>query len=135
MPTVLEFANALYPEKYNDNDIHPLIGESIMPVLTGDSVTIHTNDGFGWELFEMKAYILGDWKLLRLPQPFGTGDWELYNLKDDPAETTDLSAQFPDIKSALIENWNKYAENNDVYDHNGHFDELYRKNYMPPEND
>ena len=135
MPTVLEFANAQYPDKYDGNDIHPLIGESIMPVLTGDSATVHTNEGFGWDLFEMKAYIRGDWKLLRLPQPFGTGNWELYNLKTDPAETTDLSTQYPDIKSELIEKWNKYAEQNGVHDHKGHFDELYRKNYMPEEND
>lgn len=135
MPTVLEIAGASYPEKFNENVIHPLIGESIMPVLNGDSVTVHTNDGFGWELFEMKAYIKGNWKLLRLPQPFGTGNWELYDIKNDPAESTDLSAQFPEIKSQLIEEWNKYAQHNEVYDHKGHFDALYRKNYMPEEND
>ena len=135
MPTILEIADADYPEEFNGNTIHPLIGESIMPVLKGDSLTVHTNDGFGWELFEMKAYIKGDWKLLRLPEPFGTGSWELYNLKNDPAETTDLSAQYPEIKLQLIEEWNKYAERNEVHDHKGHFDELYRKNYMPAEND
>jgi hypothetical protein len=35
----------------------------------------------------------------------------------------------------LIEEWNKYAQHNEVYDHKGHFDALYRKNYMPAEND
>lgn len=135
MPTILEIAGASYPEKFKGNNIHPLIGESIMPVLKGDSVTVHTNDGFGWELFEMKAYIKGDWKLLRLPQPFGTGNWELYDLKNDPAETTDLSEEYPEIKAQLIEEWNKYAQHNEVYDHKGHFDALYRKNYMPEEND
>jgi len=135
MPTILEIANAQYPEKYNENVMHPLIGESIMPVLKGDSVTVHTNDGFGWELFEMKAYIKGNWKLLRLPQPMGTGNWELYDLKNDPAEATDLSAQFPEIKAQLIEDWNNYAQHNEVYDHKGHFDALYRKNYIPDDND
>jgi arylsulfatase len=135
MPTILELAGASYPEKYKGNDIHPPIGKSIIPVLKGDSVTVHSNDGFGWELFEMKAYIKGNWKLLRLPEPFGTGNWELYDLKNDPAETTDLSAQFPEIKTQLIEEWNKYAVHNEVYDHKGHFDALYRKNYMPEEND
>lgn len=135
MPTILEITGASYPEKFKGNNIHPLIGESIMPVLKGDSVTVHTNDGFGWELFEMKAYIKDDWKLLRLPQPFGTGNWELYDLKNDPAETTDLSEEYPEIKAQLIEEWNKYAQHNEVYDHKGHFDALYRKNYMPAEGD
>ena len=135
MPTILEIAKAQYPEEYNGNIIHPAIGKSIMPVLKGDSVTVHTNDGFGWELFEMKAYIKGDWKILRLPQPMGTGNWELYDLKNDPAEANDLSSQYPDLKRQLIEEWNNYARHNEVYDHKGHFDALYRKNYMPEEND
>ena len=135
MPTILEIAGADYPEQYKGNEIHPLIGESLMPVLKGDSVTVHSNDGFGLELFEMKAYTKGNWKLLRLPQPFGTGDWELFNLNDDPAETTDLSEQYPEIKAQLMEEWNEYARHNEVHDHKGHFDELYRKNYMPEEND
>jgi arylsulfatase len=135
MPTILEIAKAHYPEEYNGIAIHPAIGKSIMPVLRGDSVTVHSNDGYGWELFEMKAYIKGNWKLLRLPQPMGTGNWELYDLRSDPAETTDLSAQYPEVKNQLIKEWNRYAQQNQVHDHQGHFDELYRRNYMPPEND
>ena len=135
MPTLLELAEAAYPDQYNGHTIHPSTGKSIIPVLLGDSVTVHTGDGFGWELFEMKAYIKGKWKLLRLPEPMGSGNWELYDLENDPAETTDLSAQFPEIKMQLIEDWNQYAIQNEVHDHQGHFDELYRLNYMPPEND
>lgn len=135
MPTILEMANARYPEEYRGNEIHPLIGESLLPVLKGDSVTIHTNDGYGWELFEMKAYIKGDWKLLRLPEPMGSGNWELYDLKNDPAEATDLSEKYPEIRSQLIEEWKKYAIDNEVFDHKGHYDKLYRLNYMPEEDD
>lgn len=135
MPTLLEIAQAEYPSEYKGNPIHPHIGKSLLPVLKGDSLTVHTNDGYGWELFEMKAYIKGDWKLLRLPEPMGTGNWELFNLKDDPAEASDLSDQYPDLKMQLIEDWKKYAQYNDVYDHKGHYDELYRKNYMPEEDD
>ena len=135
MPTVLEIAGATYPEEFNGNKIHPTIGKSIMPVLKGEVATVHANDGYGWELFEMKAYISGNWKLLRLPQPMGSGNWELYDLKNDPAEATDLSEQYPEIKAKLIEEWNKYARYNEVFDHNGHFDTLYRINYMPEEDD
>jgi len=135
MPTILEITQAQYPKEYNGNKIHPTIGKSIMPVLKGDSTTVHTNDGFGWELFEMKAYIKGNWKILRLPEPMGTGNWELYDLANDPAEANDLSLQFPEIKNQLIGEWNEYARKNDVYDHKGHYDALYRKNFMPAEND
>ena len=135
MPTVLEMAGATYPEEFNGNRIHPAIGKSLLPVLQGEVATVHADDGYGWELFEMKAYISGNWKLLRLPQPMGSGNWELYDLKNDPAEATDLSEQHPEIKARLIGEWNKYARYNEVFDHNGHFDTLYRINYMPEEND
>jgi arylsulfatase len=128
MPTLLELSGTAYPKQQKGKDIHPMIGKSLVPVLNGDSVTVHSNDGMGWELFEMKAYIKGNWKILRLPKPFGSGQWELYDLEKDPAETTDLSAQYPDRKEALIQAWNLYAKENEVYDHRGHFDSLYRKN-------
>lgn len=133
MPTVLELAGVTYPKEYKGNEIHPYIGRSIMPVLKGDSATMSDTEGHGWELFEMKAYIKGNWKLLRLPQPMGSGKWELYDIEKDPAETTDLSAQYPEIKEQLTKAWNEYAIKNQVHDHNGHFDSLYRKSYMPKE--
>ena len=130
MPTLLDLAGAAYPQKYKGKSIHPSIGKSILPVLKGDSVSVHSGDGHGWELFEMKAYIKGNWKILRLPQPMGTGAWQLYDLEKDPAETTELSAQFPDIKSQLMLDWNDYALKNEVYDHRGHYDSLYRKSFV-----
>jgi arylsulfatase len=128
MPTILELAGANYPAQNNGKEIHPMIGKSLVPVLNGDSLTIHGNDGMGWELFEMKAYIKSNWKILRLPKPFGSGNWELYDLQKDPAETTDLSVQFPEVKEELVKAWINYARENEVYDHKGHYDSLYRKN-------
>jgi arylsulfatase len=129
MPTILEITGSTYPKQFRGHDIHPYIGKSIMPVLKGDSATVHTNDGMGWELFEMKAYMKDDWKIVRLPKPFGTGEWQLFQVHDDPAETTDLSVKHPEIKKELITAWEAYAIQNKVHDHKGHFDSLYRKNY------
>ena len=56
--------------------------------------------GIGYELFEMRAYIQDDWKLLRLPESFGTGGWQLYNLATDPGEIHDVSDENPDLKAA-----------------------------------
>jgi arylsulfatase len=130
MPTILELAGASYPEKRNNVTLHPLVGKSMMPVFQGKADGIHTDDGMGRELFEMKAYIKGNWKVLRLPQPFGTGDWQLFDLENDPAETTDLSAQHADIRNDLIARWNEYAKQNALHDHGGHFDSMYRRNYQ-----
>ena len=129
MPTVVELTGATYPKSYKGNNIHELIGKSILPLLKGDSNVIHSNDGMGWELFEMKAYIKGHWKILRLPQPFGTGAWQLYDLEKDPGETTDLSSGHGEVKEEMIKEWNDYARHNEVYDHRGHYDSLYRASF------
>jgi arylsulfatase len=61
----------------------------------------------------------------------GSGEWELYNLENDPAETTDLSDQYPEIKKQLIDAWNEYARKNELHDHQAHYDSFYRKSFAP----
>ena len=29
----------------------------------------------------------GDWKLVSITPPFGTGDWQLFNIADDPVSS------------------------------------------------
>ena len=90
-------------------------------------MSIRQNEGIGYELFEMKAYLQGSWKLLRLPAPFGNGEWALYDLSVDPGEINDLSERYPERKAAMIDAWRRYAETNNVVDHGGRFDAAYRK--------
>lgn len=135
MPTILDLAGARYPESFHGNRVHELIGKSLVPLLRGDSASVHTNDGMGYELFEMKAYIKGNWKLLRLPIPYGTGAWQLFDLESDPGEYDDLSDKFPEIKQGLIREWVDYSIKNDLFDHNGHYDSLYRASFKPENQD
>lgn len=132
MPTILELANASYPNEHNGKSVRQPIGKSMLPVLTGSAQEIHSSEeGMGWELFERKAYIQGKWKILRLPAPFGPGEWQLYDREADPGETTDLSSEYPEIKEALIQKWEDYAQKNDVFDHNGHYDTLFSNSLEP----
>lgn len=128
MPTVLEMTGTAYPSAFKGNTLHPLIGSSLLPMLTGTSVE-QAAKGMGYELFEMKAYIRGNWKILRLPVPLASGDWQLYDLSKDPGETTDLSAEFPEIRQELISLWENYAQANTLHDHRGHYDTVYLKAY------
>lgn len=129
MPTLLELTGTNYPAEHNGSPIHPHIGKSIIPLLKGHAEEIHEQEGIGYELFEMKAYLKGKWKILRLPVPMGSGKWELYDLAKDPGETTDLSSLHPDIRDQLIKDWNDYATINEVYNHNGHYDSIYRQSF------
>jgi len=130
MPTFLEISGATYPSSVNWKSVKPPLGKSIMPIISGKSVSVHEEDGMGYELFEMKAYIKGDWKILRLPFPFGTGEWELFNIKNDPGEIYDLSEQNPEKKAELLQKWEEYVIQNEVFDHKGRFDAWYRKVYI-----
>jgi arylsulfatase len=129
MPTLLEITSATYPSSVKGKVIHPMIGLSILPLLSGQPMDTLRNRGIGYELFEMKAYIRGNWKILRLPKPMGSGNWELYDIDKDPGETTDQSKQHPDVLQSLIKAWEKYAVDNSVHDHKGHFDSIYRANF------
>jgi arylsulfatase len=129
LPTFLELAGAEYPESLGGRTLRQPIGKSLVPILSGAQGSVHEGGGIGYELFEMKAYISYPWKILRLPEPFATGDWQLYNLAEDPGEIRDLSDTHPDIKASLIAAWEAYAVANDVVDHQGRFDAAYREAY------
>ncbi len=101
MPTFLDLAGVTHPG-INDPNIPGMMGKSILPLLNGEIDELHPNEGIGYELHGLRAYFKGDWKILNLPIPFGTGDWELFNLREDPAESNDLSLEYPEIRTELI---------------------------------
>jgi arylsulfatase len=129
MPTFLEVAGATFPQTLDGRPMKQPVGMSMMPILSGTQERTREREGVGYELFEMRAYIRDEWKLLRLPEPFGTGSWQLYNLVEDPGELHDVSDDHPEIKASLVAAWQQYAEENDVVDHQGRFDEAYRRAY------
>jgi arylsulfatase A-like enzyme len=72
------------------------------------------DDWLGWELFGNGAIRQGDWKITKLSEPFGTYDWQLFNLAEDLGEQRDLSAKFPKKRQELIALWDQYVEMNGV---------------------
>jgi arylsulfatase len=70
-------------------------------------------DWIGWELFGNRAVRQGDWKLLYLLKAAGgPGEWQLFNLRDDPAELNDLSKKHPDRFKAMLALWGEYMKTN-----------------------
>ena len=51
---------------------------------------------------------------LRLPYPYGSGDWQLYDLANDPGELHDLASEFPERVEYLAKAWDNYAKSNGV---------------------
>jgi arylsulfatase len=114
-PTLLELAGVQYPSTYQGHGVAPMQGKSWSGMLEGrvesprDSV-----DWLGWEMFGNRAIRQGDWKICSLYEPFGTQDWQLFNLAADLGEQYDLSEEFPDKRQELIGLWDEYVKTNGV---------------------
>ena len=124
MPTFLEWANVDHPDTFRGRTVAPLQGRSLTPLLTGEQSTIHKPDDYmAWELFGKCALRQGDWKIINLPSHEAwegvfpnvkTDQWQLYNLKDDPAELHDLAAMHPEKLEAMLSLWEEYVAQNNV---------------------
>ena len=111
MPTFLELAKTTHPSEYNGRKVLPLQGISQLPNWINNT----TNEReLGFEIYGMLSYRFGEWKILKMPSPYGTGQWQLYNLKNDLSEQTDLAGEKPDILKELIEKYELYADKNGV---------------------
>lgn len=115
VPTFLELAGAKHPS-VTDTKLAPLRGKSLTPILAGNTEAVRTDkDWIGEELFGNRMVRQGDWKLCNiLKTAGGTGEWELFNIKNDPGETKDLAKQEPEKTKALLALWDQYVEENGV---------------------
>jgi arylsulfatase len=118
MPTILDVAGIESPgQTFDGREVVPMQGNSARAVLAGEASGIGSKHGeVGYELFGMKAFVAYPWKILILQEPFGSGNWELFNLENDPAEMNDLSEDNPDKLKELVARWNQYQVVNGVLD-------------------
>jgi arylsulfatase len=115
MPTLLEIAGTNYPKTYEGREVPELFGKSWNRMLQGQVDSPRTErDELAWEIFGNRAVRQGDWKLRWQHRPFGTGQWELFNLAADPSERKDLAAERPDKVRQMVALWDRYARTNNV---------------------
>jgi len=113
--TILNAAGVSHPDTFEGKKVAPLQGKPLTPILNNESAAVRgPEDWIGWQLFGNRAIRQGDWKLLWMCKPFGTSQWQLFNLKDDPGETKDLAAKEPDIRDRLVKHWDEYVKTNNV---------------------
>ena len=117
MPTILDVANIRHQKQFDGRKVIPMQGRSVRELFNGSADSAYAGaDQVGYELFGLKAFFDGDWKVLWMPKPFGKGDWELFNIKEDPAELRDLSSENPQKLKELVGQWERYKEENGVLD-------------------
>lgn len=110
MPTLLDAAGVPY-------DASALYGQSILPFLSGASTeTRSADDSFGVEVSGNAALYRGNWKLVRTALPRGDFTWRLFDLSVDPGETTDLSAENPDLFAEMRAEYDAYVTEAGVFE-------------------
>jgi arylsulfatase len=110
-PTFIDIAGATYRSRWEGREVVPLRGKSMLPLLAGDRRSVRGDgDPVGWEMMGWRALRMGPWKLTWIDRPFGTSNWQLFDLTADPGETSDLSEDRLDQMQRLIEKWDEYEE-------------------------
>ncbi len=109
VPTILDFAGVL-PSRAGA----PLPGISMLPLISGRSSKLHDGGVVAQEVAGGSAVFQGDYKLVRNAPPFGDNTWRLYDLKRDPGETKDISAENPKVVEALQKAYADYVCKNGV---------------------
>lgn len=105
-PTFYEVANTEYPKIFENNNLYPLKGSSIMPLANGKSKEVHPSDYvFGLEHNNWAMIRKGKWKITNIKRPFNIENFELFDLSRDLGEQNDLKILEPKKYEELLEEW------------------------------
>jgi arylsulfatase len=102
-PTFLRLARAEYP---SDGSVRPMLGESMVPLLSGAASQVHDSTYVTTLYHAGRAFVRqGRWKLVNLEPPFDESDLELFDIEADPGETTNLATAEPERFREMIRLW------------------------------
>ncbi|MEO1261740.1 MAG: arylsulfatase [Bacteroidota bacterium] len=131
-PTLLDLAGIEQPTSQSGETPIDMQGKSWTATIKGEASSPRTDEEYvGIEFFGGSAIRKGDWKIVRVSEPIGSGDWELYNLQTDPGERHNLAASNPEKLQELLNHWSAFkTENNVVLPNRSVFDGMDER--LPP---
>jgi arylsulfatase/uncharacterized sulfatase len=92
-----------------------MTGKILTPLLTGQQQSIYNDvDITAYEIGGNKALFKGDYKILFNRPPLGDGQWQLYNIVNDPGEANLLNKSHPKILNQLVKDYVQYEKDNGV---------------------
>ena len=108
MATCVEIGKASYPKEFNDEDITPMEGMSLIPIFDGQG---QQRPYLFWEHEGNRAVRIDDWKIVAKGR-HGQDQvqWELYDLSKDRSETQNLAKTHPEKLESMVKFWTEHAE-------------------------
>ena len=105
MATCAEVAGIPYPTTYQGHLIKPQRGQSLLPLLTGDSLPTPSRPLY-WEHFGNQAMRQGPWKLISHGPDY---QWSLFNMREDPTELHDVAVEYPRVLQEMAKEYEDWA--------------------------
>lgn len=109
MPTLVELGQASYPQTFQGQAVPEMPGESLLPVIKGQKS--QREKPIFWEWGQGKGVWVDGWKLVSDQNQA----WELYDMRKDKTETSDLSAEFPEKVKMMEQMWQEWKNDMVTY--------------------
>ncbi len=103
MPTIIEITGASYLEHFNGEEITPMRGISLLPVLEGN--TVNRDNPIFWQWQQGSAMQKDNWKIVKNGK---NKPWDLFDIKKDPTETNNLKEMYPERVKEMERLYNKW---------------------------
>ncbi|MCK5067521.1 MAG: arylsulfatase [Bacteroidales bacterium] len=110
-PTFYEVAGIAYPEIFEEREVYPLKGTSLLPYVSGKSSEVHSDEYvFAMEHYGHAMLRKGKWKITNFIRPFELENFMLYDLSTDIGEQTDLREAEPDKYDEMLREWAVFSD-------------------------
>jgi len=117
LPTLLDLTGVEAPTERHGEPLIPMAGRTFAPTLA-DPDHPDTRTEQVYEMVGHRGYYRDGWEVVtrhRPLTPIDDAEWELYDLRSDPTELTDLAREHPDKVAELAAAWEAAARAEQIY--------------------
>ena len=117
LPTLLDLLDLDAPTTRGGRPLKPIAGASFVSTFA-DPAAASTHPEQHYEMVGHRGFYRDGWEAVTLHRPltpFRDAEWELYDLRSDPTETTDLATEHPEKVRELAQAWEQAAQDNQVF--------------------
>lgn len=117
LPTVVDLLGLELPTTRYGMPLKPVAGASFARSLSDPAAPSSHPEQY-YEMVGHRGFYREGWEIVSLHHPLtpiSDREWELYDLRTDPTEMTDLAAQYPERVRELAAAWEQAARAHQVY--------------------